>query len=123
MIPADTIKTEPLLFDKLLEPISAPLLQLDQHSISRAAKKLTYLAFVRVLLFRIFDQIRSLRDLTLDLNTRPEARLLNLPIVGLSTVKRASPRSFTFCCWPPFCGRSCSKPLSHWPRQIPQLRR
>jgi hypothetical protein len=86
MNPADAIKTEPLLFDKLLEPISEPLKQLDQHPISQAAKKLMYAAFVRVLLFRIFDQIRSLRDLTLDLKTKPEARLLNLPIVGLSTL-------------------------------------
>ena len=92
MTPADVIKTEPLLFDKLLEPISAPLQQLDQHPISQAAKKLTYAAFVRVLLFRIFDQIRSLRDLTLDLKTKPEARLLNLPIVGLSTLHDAFAR-------------------------------
>ncbi len=86
MNPADAIKTEPLLFDKLLEPISEPLKQLDQHPISQAAKKLMYAAFVRVLLFRVFDQIRSLRDLALDLKTKSEARLLNLPIVGLSAL-------------------------------------
>jgi len=86
MNPADAIKTEPLLFDKLLEPISETLKQLDQHPISQAAKKLMYTAFVRVLLFRVFDQIRSLRDLTLDLKTKSEARLLNLPMVGLSTL-------------------------------------
>jgi len=86
MNPADAIKTEPLLFDKLLEPISAPLKLLDQHPISQAAKKLMYAAFVRVLLFRVFDQIRSLRDLILDLKTKPETRLLNLPIIGLSAL-------------------------------------
>lgn len=86
MNPADAIKTEPLLFDKLLEPISEPLKLLDQHPISQAAKKLMYAAFVRLLLFRVFDQIRSLRDLILDLKTKPETRLLNLPIIGLSTL-------------------------------------
>ncbi len=58
MNPADAIKTEPLLFDKLLEPISEPLGQLDQHPISQAAMKLTYLAFIRALLFRVLSVIR-----------------------------------------------------------------
>src|SRR5258708_5489895 len=80
------IKTEPLLFDKLLEPISQPLARLNRHSISQAAEKLTYAVFVRVLLFRVFAQIRSLRDLALDLKTNPTARLLELPTLGLSTL-------------------------------------
>lgn len=83
---AKTIKTEPLLFDKILEPIRRPLEQLDGHPLSQASKKLFYGVFVRVLLFRVFGQIRSLRDLILDLKTRPEARLLKLPTLGLSTL-------------------------------------
>ena len=55
---AEAIKTEPLLFDKILEPISEPLDQFDQHPFSQASKKLFYAAFVRVLLFRVFDHIR-----------------------------------------------------------------
>lgn len=89
---AQSIKTEPLLFDKILEPIRQPLDRLDQHPISQASKKLFYATFVRVLLFRIFDQIRSLRDLTLDLKTRPEAGLLKLPRLGLSTLHDAFAR-------------------------------
>ncbi len=89
---AQAIKTEPLLFDKILEPIRQPLELLDQHPISKASKKLFYPVFVRVLLFRVFDQIRSLRDLTLDLKTRPEAHLLKLPALGLSTLHDAFAR-------------------------------
>jgi DDE family transposase len=89
---AQSIKTEPLLFDKILEPIRASLDQLDQHPFSQASKKLFYAAFVRVLLFRVFNQIRSLRDLTLDLKTSQQARLLKLPMLGLSTLHDAFAR-------------------------------
>jgi hypothetical protein len=89
---AQSIKTEPLLFDKILEPIRASLDQLDQHPFSQASKKLFYAAFVRVLLFRVFNQIRSLRDLTLDLKTSQQARLLKLLMLGLSTLHDAFAR-------------------------------
>jgi hypothetical protein len=84
--PADQIKSEPLLFDKLLEPISNSLEQLNEHPISQAAKRLKYAVFVRLLLFRIFAQIRSLRDLIEDLHSSDAARKFNLPVFGLSTL-------------------------------------
>jgi len=84
--PADQIKSEPLLFDKLLEPISNSLEQLNEHPISQAAKRLKYAVFVRLLLFRIFAQIRSLRDLIEDLHSSDTVRKFNLPVFGLSTL-------------------------------------
>ncbi len=83
---ATQITAEPLLFDKLLAPISQPLEDLNHQPLSQAAEKLKYPVFVRVLLFRIFAQIRSLRDLTLDLKTDLTARLLGLPPLGVSTL-------------------------------------
>lgn len=80
------MKTEPLLFDKLLEPINDLLEQLDAEPISQAAEKLKYRIFIRVLLFRLFGQIRSLRDLVLDLKTNLAVPLLGLPTLGLSTL-------------------------------------
>jgi hypothetical protein len=84
--PANQIKSEPLLFDKLLEPISNSLKQLNELPISQAAKRLKYAVFVRLLLFRIFAQIRSLRDLIEDLHSSDAARKFNLPVFGLSTL-------------------------------------
>jgi Transposase DDE domain len=84
--PANQIKSDPLLFDKLLEPISKSLEQLNEHPISQAAKILKYAVFVRVLLFRIFAQIRSLRDLKEDLHSSETPRKFNLPVLGLSTL-------------------------------------
>lgn len=49
---AEQIKTEPLLFDKRLEPISQPLELLNQHPDSQVAGKLKYAVFVRVLITR-----------------------------------------------------------------------
>lgn len=86
MEPANQIKSEPLLFDKLLEPIGKSLEELNEHPISQAAKRLKYAVFVRLLLFRIFAQIQSLRDLTEDLHTSLTARICNLPSLGLSTL-------------------------------------
>ena len=86
MEPADQIKSDPLLFDKLLEPISKSLEEFNQHPISQAAKRLKYAVFVRLLLFRIFAQIRSLRDLTEDLHSSQTAHKFNLPVFGLSTL-------------------------------------
>jgi hypothetical protein len=84
--PAKQIKSDPLVFDKLLEPISKSLGELNEHQISQAAKRLKYGVFVQLLLFRIFAQIRSLRDLTEDLQTSLTARICNLPAVALSTL-------------------------------------
>lgn len=92
MTPRETIKTEPLLFDKILEPISEPLEQLNKHPISQASGKLFYDVFIRLLLFRIFAQIESLRDLKRDLKTNFDAQLLKLPVVGLSTLHDAFAR-------------------------------
>lgn len=86
MEPANQIKSEPLLFDKLLEPINKSLERLNEHPISQAAKRLKYAVFVRLLLFRIFAQIRSLRDLKEDLHSSDTARKFNLPVFGLSTL-------------------------------------
>jgi hypothetical protein len=41
MTPAASIKTDPLLFDKLLEPLQHPLAELAQQPLSQAAGKLT----------------------------------------------------------------------------------
>lgn len=83
------ITNDPLLFDKLLEPIAASLQQLDQEPLSRAAKKLRFRLFVRVLLFRLFAQIQSLGLLVLDLKTTLAARDLGLPVLGLATIHDA----------------------------------
>lgn len=83
------ITTDPLLFDKLLAPLEATLQTLDAEPLSQAAKKLTLRCFVRVLLFRLFAQSGSLGNLALDLRTKIEARLLGLPVLGLSTIHDA----------------------------------
>ncbi len=86
---APPITSDPLLFDKLLEPIAAPLDELDHQPLSQAASKLKFAVFIRTLLFRLFNQIRSLRDLQLDLKTSTSAKLLRLPSLGLSTLHDA----------------------------------
>jgi hypothetical protein len=78
-----------MLFDKLLDPIAASLDELDRQPLSQAASKLKFSLFIRTLLFRLFSQIRSLRDLTLDLKTSSSARLLRLSSLGLSTLHDA----------------------------------
>ena len=83
------ITSDPLLFDKLLEPIEASLRQLDGQPLSLSAKKLRFRLFVRLLLFRLFAQIESLGMLVLDLKTKPAARLLGLPVLGLTTIHDA----------------------------------
>ena len=83
------ITSDPLLFDKLLEPLEAALQQYDAQPLSRAAKKLRFRLFVRLLLFRLFAQIESLGMLVLDLKTQPAARLLGFPVLGLSTLHDA----------------------------------
>jgi hypothetical protein len=83
------IESDPLLFDKLLAPLEASIAELDQHPLSRAAIKLSFALFVRVLLFRLFAQIRSLRDLVLDLKTSPPAKVLGFIPLGLSTLHDA----------------------------------
>ena len=79
------IKTDPLLFDKLLEPLRQPLAELAQHPLSQAAGKLTVVVFVRLLLFRLFAQTRSARDLLTDVQSSPTARALGFFKLGLST--------------------------------------
>ena len=86
------ITDDPLLFDKLLAPIEATLQQLNAESLSQAAKKLRFRLFVRVLLFRLFAQIKSLGLLVVDLQTAPSARCLGLPRLGLSTLHDAFAR-------------------------------
>ena len=83
------ITRDPLLFDKLLEPLEAKLHQLDAEPLSQAAKKLRFRLFVRLLLFRLFARIESLGLLVLDLKTQPAARALGLPVLGLSTIHDA----------------------------------
>lgn len=83
------ITSDPLLFDKLLEPLDAQLQQLDSEPLSQAAKKLRFRLFVRLLLFRLFAHIESLGMLVLDLKTQPTARVLGLPVCGLSTIHDA----------------------------------
>lgn len=85
----DTIKTDPLVFDKLISPLQPLLGELDQKPVSQAAEKLRFAVFVRLLLFRLFGQVRSLRDLVLDLKTKPDAQKVALPVVGLSTIHDA----------------------------------
>lgn len=63
MTPPIPIETDPLLFDKLLEPLEATLHQLDQEPLSQAAGKLKFRLFVRILFFRLFARIESARDL------------------------------------------------------------
>lgn len=86
------IETDPLLFDKLLAPLQHVLERLDQQPVSQAASKLRFALFVRVLLFRLFAQIRSLRDLVIDLKSCPTARALGLLPLGLSTLHDAFAR-------------------------------
>lgn len=85
MTPPNLIQTEPLLFDKLLEPLDPVLQLLDQEPLSQAAGKLKFRLFVRILFFRLFAQIKSARDLITDLRSKPEAQSLGLPIIALST--------------------------------------
>ena len=87
-----TITNDPLLFDKLLAPIEAALQRLDAEPRSQAAKKLGFRLFVRVLLFRLFAQIKSLGLLVLDLRTTTAARARGLPRLGLSTLHDAFAR-------------------------------
>ncbi len=86
------IETDPLVFDKLLAPIEAALNDRDRDPLSQAAGKLGFRVFVRLLLFRLFAQIRSLRDLTTDLKSSTATRALGFPVVGLSTLHDAFAR-------------------------------
>ena len=81
----DSIKTDPLLFDKLLAPLQAPLAECTQHPTSQSAGKLGFCVFVRLLLFRLFARIRSARDLRTDVQSNPIAQALGFSKFGLST--------------------------------------
>ncbi len=89
MIPPIPIETNPLLFDKLLEPLEPVLQQLDREPLSQAAEKLKFRLFVRILFFRLFARIESARDLVTDLRCKPEARQLGLTMIALSTLHDA----------------------------------
>lgn len=82
---AASIKTDPLLFDKLLEPLQQPLAEFAKHPLSQVADKLTVVVFVRLLLFRLFAQTRSARDLLTDVQSSPTAQALGFFKLGLST--------------------------------------
>lgn len=86
------IESDPLLFDKLLAPLEPILSDLDHTPVSQAAGKLKFALFVRLLLFRLFAQVVSLRDLVQDLKTSPLAHALGLPSLGLSTLHDAFAR-------------------------------
>lgn len=92
MTSSPKIESDPLVFDKLLAPIESLLDQLDAEPISQAAGKLGFKLFVRLLMFRIFAQVRSLRDLTADLKSSPATHALGFPILGLSTIHDAFAR-------------------------------
>lgn len=82
---AASIKTDPLLFDKLLEPLQQPLAEFAKQPLSQAAVNLTSAVFVRLLLFRLFAQTRSARDLLTAVQSSPTAQALGFFKLGLST--------------------------------------
>lgn len=86
------IESDVVVFDKLLAPLDPLLDRFDQEPISQAAKKLGFKLFVRLLVFRLLAQVRSLRDLKTDLGSCPMARALGFPILGLSTLHDAFAR-------------------------------
>lgn len=77
---------DPLVFEKIMAPLEAKLEELSWAQGSGKTQKLTFEWFVKVLLFRIFAQIKSLRTLRVDLASHPGAVALKLPQVGLSTL-------------------------------------
>jgi hypothetical protein len=81
-----------LIFEKLFEPIESLVVELDRDPLSQAAKRLTFYPFVRMLLFRLWGQVRSLRDLVTELRTNPTVEPLGLEAVGLSTLHDAFAR-------------------------------
>jgi hypothetical protein len=90
--PPLAIESDLMLFDKLLAPIEAIVSPFDIDPHTTAASKLGFALFVRVLLFGLFAQIRSLRDLTTDLKSSPVTRTLGFPILALSTLHDAFAR-------------------------------
>lgn len=88
----NSIEPEGLLFDKLLEPLDQSLETLDQSFISQSAGKLRFRLFIRLLLFRLFARIESLRDLVQDLRTAELCQQVGFPRLGLSTFHDAFAR-------------------------------
>lgn len=82
----EDIKVEPKVFDKLIAPLERVLREINKEPISAAAKKLGFALFVRLLLFRLFAQIESLRSLVRDLKSNPLAEQLGFEPLGLSTI-------------------------------------
>lgn len=86
------IKNDLPLFDKLLEPIAEILTEFDATEVSQSAKILKFGLFSKLLFFRLFAQIETLRDLVQDLETLPEAQHLGFFRVGISTFHDAFAR-------------------------------
>lgn len=82
----ENVTSNPLLFDRIIAPLEAKLDELKHLPLSRTARKLHFDLLVKVLLFRIFAQIESLRTLATDLSSSQSARVLNFPVLGLSTL-------------------------------------
>lgn len=76
---------DPVIFEKLLAPLKPKLSELNQQPLSQTARKLCFALFVRLLLFRLFARIKSLRELVRDLQSNSVAEVLVFPTIGLST--------------------------------------
>lgn len=85
----EAIETEPLLFDKLISPLDECLSELDKSKVSQEAKKLGFALFVKLMLFRIFFETKSMRDLVRDLETSLATKIIVFPLLGLSTLHDA----------------------------------
>ena len=86
------IKNDLPLFDKLLEPIAEILMEFDASEVSQSAKIMKFGLFSKLLFFRLFARIETLRDLVQDLETLPEAQQLGFFRVGMSTFHDAFAR-------------------------------
>jgi Transposase DDE domain len=86
------IKNDLLLFDKLLEPIEEVLAEYDATDVSQSAKILKFGLFSKLLFFRLFARIETLRDFVQDLESESKAQHLGFFRVGLSTFHDAFAR-------------------------------
>jgi len=86
------IRNDLPLFDKLLEPITEILAEFDASAVSQSAKILKFGLFTKLLFFRLFARIETLRDLVQDLETDSKARDLGFFRVGISTFHDAFAR-------------------------------
>ena len=86
------IRNDLPLFDKLLEPIAEILTEFDAIKVSQSAKILKFGLFSKLLFFRLFARIETLRDLVQDLESEPKAQELGFFRVGVSTFHDAFAR-------------------------------